>query len=149
MNKIDIFIASPLTSFNPSEYTINNKRICELVSWTREYTLYKNVFYAGENKNKKINFDDAESAIKMDLEAIRSCKYFVLIYPIKTITSAFVEIGYAMALQKKVHIFVKKREDLPFILQNSDNAYKNICIHEYLRDSMLDEDFKTFIVSMK
>lgn len=148
-NKIDLFIAAPLTSFEPGEYVINNKKICELTFWVRENSLYKNIFYAGENKNEKINFDTPKKAIKIDLDAIQCCRYFILIYPVETITSAFVEIGYAMALKKKIHIFVKKRKDLPFILQNSDYVYENIYMHEYLNDLMLEEKFKSFILSMK
>ena len=145
----DIFIAAPLTSFNACDFFLNNKRICDLIKWIRENSLHKNIFYAGENKYKKNNFDNPKIAIQIDLETIHNSKYILFIYPSKVITSAFVEIGYAIALKKKVFILVKRREDLPFILQESDKVYNYIKIYDYTKDSCFEETFKDIVLLMK
>lgn len=57
-----------------------------------------------------------ESAIT-DLNAIENATHFILFYPYKTSTSALIELGYALALRKKILIAVPDLKELPYLAQ--------------------------------
>ena len=62
---------------------------------------------------------------------LKECEYLIVVYPKPLPSSVLVEIGYAIALSKKIIIFVKDPNDLPYMLHNSDVSINNIYIMTY------------------
>jgi hypothetical protein len=53
------------------------------------------------------------------------------VYPEKLPSSMLLEIGYGIALSKRIIIFTPNRSLLPYILENADGIIRNITIHTY------------------
>ncbi len=56
------------------------------------------------------------------MAALRAAHLFVMIYPGKIVTSALVEVGYAMALRLPCLLLVRDRDDLPYLLKQAERA---------------------------
>ena len=95
-------------------------------------TGYKRIFYAADNLKNKNQFDDPSLAAEEDISSIDSSKHFLFIYPEKRNTSAIMELGYALAKGKHIWVFVKDRNDLPYLLRGLDKTYdEKVTITEY------------------
>ena len=56
----------------------------------------------------------------------------MLLYPRPLPTSALFEAGYALALNRMSHYFVRNREDLPFLMRELAGPKQNVRIHTHL-----------------
>ena len=63
-----------------------------------------------------------EKSIKDDLASIANCDMFILHYPRQIPTSALMELGFAIALSKRIIIITPKRNLLPYLAQGIDSA---------------------------
>lgn len=127
----DVFLSSPMAVFQNGEKY--NQNLCDtrrLESTLKEVCKFKSVFYPGEQIGSPADFDAPDIAAKTDLENLRKSKYFVLYYPEKCVSSVIFEAGVALALQKPSVYFVKDRNDLPFLMRNAEQAFKNVKIYE-------------------
>ena len=90
-----------------------------------------NVFYAGKQLEDGNEFEDPVAAVKEDLKAVDESKSFLMIFPEKIATSALVELGYALARNKRIWIWIKDENDLPYLIKKLDAAYPNVSITKY------------------
>lgn len=65
--------------------------------------------------NKKSDYDTPEKSILMDLKSIQECEVFILHYPMQAPTSALIELGFAIAFNKKIIIITPKTSMLPYL----------------------------------
>ena len=68
-----------------------------------------------ESIAKRSDYDTPEKSISTDLEAIRNCDVFVLHYPKALPTSALMELGFAIAFNKKIIIITPHISMLPYL----------------------------------
>jgi hypothetical protein len=87
------------------------------------------VYWAGEKIEHMADFDTIDISVLDDLKALEQCRCFVLVYPAKLASSALFEAGYALALKRPSHYFVRDRDDLPFLLRELPGAVSGVTIH--------------------
>lgn len=113
----DYFLAVPMSALSPDEYSALRSQITSLVKAFEEQG--KRAF-CDVLEIEGRNFDHPADAYQIDIGALKNSRALALIWPKATLSSAIYEAGYAAALGKPVTLFVKKREDLPFMLRNAD-----------------------------
>ena len=130
--KHELFIASPMASFNSEEeYTKERKDILSLIATFRKECNFKSVIYAGKDIATMEDFDAPDISVKEDFDAIKESKFFVMVLPEKLPSSVLVEAGVALAAGKPSLYFVKDKSDLPFLLSHSEMAFDTVKIYEY------------------
>jgi hypothetical protein len=129
--KYDVFLSMPMASLNDADYVSVRKFGLDVTKYLREHCNQSRVKFVGEFIEDKGEFDPNDTAVLDDLEDIKNSKYFVMIYPERIVTSVLVEAGIALALGKVCRYFAKSREDLPFLMQQSEQAFTNVRIYEY------------------
>jgi hypothetical protein len=120
-----------MTSFNGKKY-IEIHKLIEGISDAITKNTNINTIYSGSLKFKTIDeVEDEIAAAKNDFQKINKSKKFILIYPEKIVTSCLVEIGYAICLNLPCVLFVKSRNDLPYILKEIGQIKNNVLIYTY------------------
>ena len=74
-------------------------------------------------------FDGKTKAIKDNFPKMKQVDSMLVIYPRQVPSSTLVEIGYELALSKKMVIFHK--EELPYILTEAGETISNIRTYKY------------------
>jgi hypothetical protein len=121
--KYDVFISAPMAAFtNNADYQASNVEIKKLIDVLRRDCGWTTFFYAGMSISSLDQFDLENTLIEEDSKAVLQSRYFILIYPEKTVSSVLVEAGMALALHKPSLYFVRNEEDLPFILRGAARA---------------------------
>ena len=112
------YISAPMSSVDEAEYNelkeilLSEIKPClEEQGFTKVYCPFNNTSYG--------SFDGSAKAIKENFEQLKSVEAMIIIYPHARPSSVLVEIGYGLALCKKMVIFHK--ESLPYILQDARN----------------------------
>ncbi|XGV97895.1 MAG: nucleoside 2-deoxyribosyltransferase [Leptolyngbya sp. BL-A-14] len=138
----DVFLSSPMAAMPSDEDYINEREdVLDFMGTLRTYCQLNKIFYAGLELGSQDDFEGDEAlAARVDFEAIRKSRYFILIYPARLASGVLVEAGYALALNKPSVYFVKDRSNLPYILQHL-HGIDNVEIYPYSGLS----DLKTII----
>lgn len=112
MSKIKIFLAAPISAFkDEAEYKNNRKAILHLISkLDAKFQVYSEILNIG---TLSLYDEPGESVIK-DLSEISESDVFIIYHPMNMQTSTFIELGYAIAKEKKI-IIIGKMDDLPFL----------------------------------
>jgi hypothetical protein len=141
-SRYDIFISAPMEA-NAScsfSYAEMQKNAVDIYQLLRAMDL--RVFCALVDKVHHDNFDTPLATLDQNIPALYGMRYYVLIWPGPLSTGALVEAGFALALKKPAVIFVRKMDDLPWILRKSNEFRVNWQIVRY---EQLDE-IKTLIL---
>jgi len=139
----DLFVSAPMAAFDTEEeYKSSRESIFSMVRGIKKHCKFESVFYAGEEISSFKEFDSEDLSITKDYEAVCNSKYFLLIYPQKIASSALIELGWAMVLNKRIIIFVKSHKDLPYLLNQADSVYRNLSIYKYKTSSDVVDKFK-------
>ncbi len=130
VTKRSVFISSPMNSSrNDDEYKALRSNILSLCE--RMTTLdFSKVIYPGESIESKSEFEGESIAINSNFKKLKSAECLLAIYPQNVASSILTEIGYAIALTKKIVIFTKNKNKLPFMLREA-NMLSNIKIFQY------------------
>lgn len=123
-----LFIATPISSFSdPEEYNKYRKTVIQLVSTLRK----ENVVSCEIDKiESEAQYDSPKDSFIKDYSAINNCDAFILHYPFPSPTSALIELGIAVALNKTIIIITPNRSRLPYLAQTLDEVRNNNCIIE-------------------
>lgn len=112
MNKIKIFLAAPISGFGDEEkYSAYRKKLINFInSLKNAYVVYSEI----EKIDDTDSYDKpGESAIE-DFSNISNSDVFILFHPAHMQTSSFIELGYAIAKNKKI-IIIADLKDLPYL----------------------------------
>lgn len=126
-----VFLSSPMASLEDDEYEQFQNQMCRIQATIKRECKSKQVFYPGQNIERVERFEGKQKAINKNFVKLKECEYLVVIYPEALTSSVLVEIGYAMALSKKIIVFVRERDNLPYILQEADKSIGNINVYTY------------------
>ncbi len=126
----DLYLTSPMTSVGEQRYKEIHQVAMHLITMLRSESKFK-VYYPGEGLDEKTQFNIPSVYWSENVRNIRKSKGFILIYPEKVATSALIELGFAIALEKTIHIFVPQKNILPYLLRDPPT---NVHIIEYGRD---------------
>jgi len=133
----DVFLSTPMAAFSTDAAYQSARAEFKKVFDTLKQDCGLSVYWAAENIEKMSDFDTLDVSVLDDLKALQDSGRFVLIYPQKIATSALFEAGYALALKRFSHYFVRDRDDLPFLMRELAGSNPNVRIHT-------DEDWKDY-----
>ena len=123
VEKKTIFISAPMASINSKDYTDLRKYLINLKKTLTDIGFLKVVCPMIDKANPK-KFDGKTKAIKDNFSNLKKVDCMIVIYPQKTPSSLLVEIGYGLALSKRMVIFYK--EGLPYILEKAGETIEHI-----------------------
>jgi hypothetical protein len=125
----DVFLSTPMAAFNTdAEYRSGRAGFQKVFDALRQQARLS-VYWAAEKINSIKDFDTIDVSASDDLEALQQSRRFVLLYPEKLATSALFEAGYALALDRDSHYFVRDRDDLPFLMRELAGVSEKVRIH--------------------
>lgn len=105
-----------MASLQPDAYEADRALVVKLSEKLREIGFSK-VYYPGENRLHQSDFNDSYLALSSELRQIRKCAAFVFHWPTAVTSSALFQLGYALALEKRILILVRNPADLPFLVR--------------------------------
>ena len=128
--KKSIFVSSPMNSSKTDdEYKEMRMNILSIVDNLKGIGFNK-VTYPGETIKSKDEFEGESRAINENFKELKSVECVLVIYPSNVGSSVLIEIGYAIALTKKIVIFTRNKNKLPFMLREAQTM-SNVKIFEY------------------
>lgn len=130
IKKNTIYISAPMSSLQEGDYSELRNCIIELK---------QRLVQAGFNEKGVISpyldilnpteFDGEAKAIKNNFPAMKQSECMIVIAPWNLPSSILVEIGYGIALTKKMVIFYK--EDLPYMVRDAGNSIDNVKVYRF------------------
>jgi hypothetical protein len=131
-----VFLSTPMAAFKTDdEYKAGRAQFKKVFDALKSAGL--TVYWASEKIESMLDFDTLDVSVLDDLTALQQSRRFALIYPQKLPTSALFEAGYALALNRFSHYFVRDRDDLPFLMRELAGSNPNVRIHT-------DADWKNY-----
>ena len=112
MNKIKIFLAAPISSFKDEvQYKKNRENLLYFIrKLNNGFDVYSEILNIGSLES----YDEpGQSAIK-DFSKISEADIFIIYHPMNIQTSTLIELGYAIAKQKKI-IIIAELDALPYL----------------------------------
>jgi hypothetical protein len=116
----DVFIAAPMSALDPSEYAGKRAEVLSVIDRLTNEHGFGNVYFAGAAISRPEAFTGEAESLRRDVTALRGARLFVLLYPRKMVTSALVEVGYALALHLPCLLLVRDKSDLPYLLDQAE-----------------------------
>jgi PGAP1-like protein len=137
-NRYDIFLAAAMAGLNKEDYMPFKSWITETVIPKLKQLGYKSIYYAGEDKNTNKDFSSPKYAFERDEGALNLSRNYILLYPAKVLSSVFIELGLALEKKKRIVLFIKKEDDLPFLARELDAIEEyDVQIVKYENDEAL------------
>jgi hypothetical protein len=127
--RYDVFLSTPMAAYKTDDtYGAARAQFKKLFDALKQKGGLS-VYWAAEKIEKRSDFDTIDISVLDDLKALPQSHHFVLIYPEEIATSALFEAGYALALNRSSHYFVRRREHLPFLMKELAGSNPNVLIH--------------------
>ncbi|MDE2366095.1 MAG: toll/interleukin-1 receptor domain-containing protein [Betaproteobacteria bacterium] len=125
----DIFLSTPMAAYSSdAEYQADRAQYKKLFDSLKQ-GCGLSVYWAAEKIESMSDFDALDVSVLDDLKALPQSRYFVLIYPRKLASSVLFEAGYALAINRFSHYFVRDHNDLPFLMGELPGSNPNVRIH--------------------
>lgn len=128
VKKNTIYVSTPMASIDDEEYKklrnylFNVKEILSAMG-------FSDIICPILEKDTKLAFDGKTKAIKDNFSNLKQVESILVIYPKKLPSSALVEIGYGIALTKRMVIFYQ--EGLPYILEEAGENIHHVKSFKY------------------
>lgn len=138
--KIKLFIAAPISSFdNELDYIQLREKLLQIIS--RITDIFNDIQITSEliQIQSLKGFESPAISAKKDFLNIKECTHFIIFYPRKIVSSALIELGYAIALDKNILIITPNKETLPYMAQELNSIYETTRI-EFLEDILKFEE---------
>lgn len=141
--KYCVFISYPMKAISDVETrrklgaVIEGVNVC-LRNDYPHYSIFASQDDELEGNEKLIHLTD-------DFEALKKSKEYILIYPEKLASSVLLELGCALCMEKMVTIFVKSREDLPYLVKKRLEEQDQSIKVEYFSS---EEELKRLLLKM-
>jgi len=140
VNYNTIYISAPMASIDNDEYVKLRTYLLSLNDILRNIG-FKDVIcphYSIENSGV---FDGGTKAVKDNFPSMKQVDSMIIIYPNKIPSSVLVEIGYGIALCKRLVIFYK--EGLPYMLEEIGGTIQNIKTFKFEKFSDITKKIQT------
>lgn len=125
----NIFIATPIAGFlNKNDYKMYKKLIEEIVVEINRTNIFGNVYCEITNLDDIADYDSPAASVAKDFNNVLNSEYFILLYPQRVVSSALIELGYALAKGKKILIISSDKNALPYMALELDKIYHNVTI---------------------
>ena len=91
----------------------------------------KKIYAPAVDIPKKTKFDGEVKALSENINNLKKAEYYVCLYTDNVPSSVIAEIGYCVALQKRVVLFVKDNLELPYMLHAFEISLPFVTVHKY------------------
>lgn len=119
-----VFVSTPIAGFNDDQkYKKFREELIKFVNELDSMFGASNIFTALREVKNYDSYDSPEQSVVKDLEGIEQSDIFILIYPQKVASSALVELGYALALNKLIYIYANQERDLPYMVNGFEKCF--------------------------
>lgn len=115
-----VFIGAPMSGLEPDAYTALREQLLVMNAEVARAPGVADVYFAGEAIASAQDFSDPAAAAQRDFTALAACDVFVFFYPEPSASSVLIELGYALAMRKRVILMVRREGDIPFLLRHAD-----------------------------
>ena len=112
----DLFVSAPMASQDDAVRKKYNDRVKAIVDKIKAETQFS-AYFAGYEHDATTGDDIPELALKHNVRRMRASKRYIFIYTQYEPTSAFIELGMALALGKPSIWFVKKGVRQPYLMR--------------------------------
>lgn len=131
-----VYLSCPMASVKEEEYKLIRSLVLQIPSVLKDYCDATDIYTPAEHIETQDNFDEPEKAAIDNYEKLKKAEVLLCIYPKPVATSMLSEIGYAIALNKKIIIFVLKKfkNKLPYFLKDGEKSFSKLKIYEYSKD---------------
>ncbi len=126
-----VFISAPMSGLSEEKYIELRENVQTIKEILLNHCGFEWLRYVGDGIAATADFDGAVKALRENLRDIKQCEAMVVLYPDNIKSSVLLEIGYAIALSKRIVLFTKSKEKLPFMLTQADVAIPTLKIFEY------------------
>jgi hypothetical protein len=136
----DIFLASPMDAFPDDDlYEGSHRTVTDLVSRLRTLAGLERIFFAGQARPTRGHFNDPSVSLRGNLLALRTSRTFVMIHPDRLLSSTIVEATFALAWEIPGILFVRRRDDLPFLLRSVTDVFPTMLVRTFVDfDDLMD-----------
>lgn len=128
LNVDTIYISVPMASISETEYEELRKNLFLLKDILNKIG-FKEIICPMLTIDNKSNFDGQTRAIKTNFTNMKKVDSMIVIYPRKLPSSVLVELGYGLALCKRMVIFYG--EELPYIVEKAGENIEHIKTYKY------------------
>ena len=126
-----LFVSTPMASIaGEREYDRWRGLVLTSIDVIKDKFGFEEVVCPMEQISGSAEFEDPEFVAAKDLLQLQQCEYFLMLYPSQLASSVLVELGYAIAQNKKSVVLVQDKMQLPFIIREADNRISNFKIYE-------------------
>ena len=134
-----IFLSTPISCFNDKNELKKYKS--DVTKLIKALKSNNSVCSEIENINDKSDYDNPEKSISTDLTSIKDCDMFILHYPQKIPTSALIELGFAIAFNKRIIVITPQKNILPYLIHgiSAINADSLIIEAESINDWLIQK----------
>lgn len=145
-----VFVGAPMASLPGIDYPAFQSRVSQVAEAIEICCSdVVSTYWAGQEITGPDKFDGEQIALIRDLQQLKSSSACIFIFFESVVSSVLVEVGYAIALNKRTVIFCKNRSVLPFLLKRADDQIANVSIYEVKGfddiEKMLDKDGEAII----
>lgn len=112
MSKLTIFLAAPMSGFKDElQYKKNRKNLIAFIKkLNKKFPVYSEILHI----QSMDSYDDPGQSAKKDFDEISRSDVFIMYHPMHMQTSTLIELGYAVAKQKKI-ILIAQPDMLPYL----------------------------------
>ena len=134
-----IFLSTPISCFNDKNELKKYKS--DVTKLIKALKSNNSVCSEIENINDESDYDNPEKSISTDLTSIKDCEIFILHYPKKIPTSALIELGFAIAFNKRIIVITPQKNMLPYLIHgiSAINADSLIIESESINDWLIQK----------
>jgi hypothetical protein len=120
--KYDVFLASPMAALDKKPlFDKQRAEVTRIKDALRKYAGVTSIYDSGEGL-KFGKWEPKDFAADIDLEALRTSRYFILVYPEKIVSSVLFEAGAAIGMGKPgIYIVTDSEKGLPYLMQQMNN----------------------------
>lgn len=123
-----IFISAPMSSINATEYNQLRELILKIKTSLLKLD-FTEVYCSLFDIDSPDHFDGKAKAIKSNFPLMKQVDSMLIVYPWKNASSSLVEMGYGIALTKRMVVFY--REGLPYIMEEAGNSITNVKTYSF------------------
>lgn len=128
-----IYLACPMASLDDHKYEEVQQMTAQvLAAIVSNCRIPKKKIYApAVGIPEQTEFDGEVKALRENIENLKKAEYYVCLYTDDVPSSVIAEIGYCVALQKRVVLFVKEDVELPYMLHAFEISLPFVTVHKY------------------
>lgn len=128
VKKKTVYVSVPMASISEEEYSELHEYLLGLKSLLKKIG-FKGIYSSAFDINNRKEFDGKTKAMEDNFKILKEVDCILVIYPQISPSGSLVDIGYGIALCKKMVIFYK--EGLPYILEEAGQYINHVRTYSF------------------